>query len=157
MDLENGWVDFPRAKTAIRRRVPLWRETAAALRAAIAIRPEPKDRADAELCFLTARGLPLVRTSPGMRVAERYVTTNMVTRQFSSLLKTIGINGRKGLGFYALRHVFETVAGESCEQVAVNAIMGHVDSSMAATYRERISDERLRAVTNTVHAWLFRS
>ena len=33
--------------------------------------------------------------------------------------------------------------------------MGHVDSSMAGVYRERISDERLRAVVYTVHSWLW--
>ena len=33
--------------------------------------------------------------------------------------------------------------------------MGHVDSTMAGQYRERISDERLQAVVETVRAWLF--
>ena len=43
-----------------------------------------------------------------------------------------------------LRHVFETIGGESRDQVAVDHIMGHADQSMAAHYRERISDERLQ-------------
>ena len=47
------------------------------------------------------------------------------------MLKRLKINGRNGLGYYTLRHKFETVAGESKDQVAVNAIMGHVDNSMA--------------------------
>ena len=33
--------------------------------------------------------------------------------------------------------------------------MGHVDTTMAGHYRERISDERLKAVTDTIHNWLF--
>ena len=33
--------------------------------------------------------------------------------------------------------------------------MGHVDSSMAGVYRERISDERLKAVVETVREWLY--
>jgi hypothetical protein len=33
--------------------------------------------------------------------------------------------------------------------------MGHVDDSMAANYRERIGDSRLKAVTDHVHAWLW--
>jgi integrase len=80
-----------------------------------------------------------------------------LSQRFRKLLKMLGINGRRGLGFYTLRHVFETIGGESRDQVAVNAIMGHVDSSMAGVYRERISDERLRAVTDTVREWLFGS
>ena len=62
---------------------------------------------------------------------------------------------RPGLNFYALRHTFETIAGESRDQVAVNHIMGHADQSMAGVYRERISDERLVAVTDCVRDWLF--
>jgi hypothetical protein len=33
--------------------------------------------------------------------------------------------------------------------------MGHADETMASRYRERISDERLIAVTDHVHHWLF--
>ena len=64
---------------------------------------------------------------------------------------------RVGVGFYALRHTFETIGGESRDQVAVDHIMGHSPAAgdMSAVYRERISDERLRAVVNHVHGWLF--
>ena len=53
------------------------------------------------------------------------------------------------------RYTFETVAGASKDQVAVDAIMGHVDTTMAGNYRERIDDDRLKAVVDHVHAWLF--
>ena len=158
VDLDNDWVNFPRPKTEIQRRIPLWPETVKAMREAIAIRPEPANPDDAGLCFLTGRGCRWVRTSASRINEERYVkyvTVNTLARRFGLLLKNHGINGRRGLGFYTLRHVFETIAGESKDQVAVNAIMGHVDSSMAGVYRERISDERLRAVVSTVHGWLF--
>ena len=69
------------------------------------------------------------------------------------MMGRLGMNGRRG--FYCCRHCFETYAGESKDQVAVDAIMGHVDSSMAANYRQGISDDRLRAVTETVRAWLW--
>ncbi len=62
---------------------------------------------------------------------------------------------RPGLGFYALRHTFETIAGGSRDQVAVNHIMGHADQSMAGVYREHIEDDRLVAVTDHVWDWLF--
>ena len=62
---------------------------------------------------------------------------------------------RPGLSFYALRHTFETVGGDSRDQVAVDAIMGHVRDDMASLYREKIDDERLEAVTRHVHKWLY--
>ena len=70
----------------------------------------------------------------------------------AKLLKGLGINSHRN--FYTLRHNFETIAGESKDQVAVDSIMGHVDPSMGAAYREKISDARLRAVVDTVRAWL---
>src|SRR5262249_7926513 len=71
------------------------------------------------------------------------------------LLKTCGLY-REGLGFYALRHVFRTVADEARDPVAIDLIMGHTDPSMAGHYRERIDDSRLLAVTEHVRLWLFR-
>ena len=59
-----------------------------------------------------------------------------VTAQFRKLLKEVGIY-RRGLGFYGLRHSFETVAGESIDQIAVDHIMGHTRADMASHYRER--------------------
>jgi hypothetical protein len=50
-------IDYPRPKTGIARRCPLWPETVAAIRAALAKRPAPKDEADAALVFLTRCGV----------------------------------------------------------------------------------------------------
>lgn len=171
VDLDNGWVNFPRPKTEVNRRIPLWPETIAALRAALAHRPTPADPADGRLCFLTNRGRPWVRfhlkkrkpneeskpndeSKPG---PQDLVPIDALSSEFKDVLKSLDINGRKGLGFYTLRHCFETRAGESKDQVAVNAVMGHADSSMAAHYREGISDSRLQAVVNVVHSWLYPS
>lgn len=80
-------------------------------------------------------------------------TVNPVIKAFRKLLDALGLY-RPGLGCYALRYTFETIASEAKDQFAVDAIMGHADSSMAAVYRERISDERLQAVVNFVRDWL---
>jgi integrase len=62
---------------------------------------------------------------------------------------------RRGVNFYAIRHTFETVGGDSKDQVAVDYIMGHAREDMASVYREKIGDDRLRAVVEHVRAWLF--
>ena len=87
-----------------------------------------------------------------MRPADR---TDGLAVQMAKLLKRLGINGRKGLGFYTLRHVFRTVADEAKDQPAADYIMGHEVPHMSAVYRETISDARLRAVVEHVRAWLF--
>ena len=42
VNLEMGWIDYPRPKTGIPRRCPLWPETVAAIKEAINCRPEPE-------------------------------------------------------------------------------------------------------------------
>jgi hypothetical protein len=39
----------------------------------------------------------------------------------------------------------------------VDLVMGHADVSMAAVYRQGISDARLVLVTDAVRSWLFNS
>ena len=51
LDLDGGWVSFPRPKTGIGRRCWLWPETVEAVRAALAKRPTPKGEA-AGLAFI---------------------------------------------------------------------------------------------------------
>ena len=76
-----------------------------------------------------------------------------MAQEFAKLLRKLNINGRRN--FYALRHTFQTIGGEAKDPEAVSRIMGHADQSMAAHYRERISDERLLAVVDVVRAWLW--
>jgi integrase len=56
LDLKTGWVRFPRPKTGIDRRIPLWPETVAAIKEAIRDRPKAKDSADAAMVFITVQG-----------------------------------------------------------------------------------------------------
>lgn len=145
VDLKKGWVDYPRPKTGVHRRCPLWPETITAIEEALAIRPEPKSPEHADLVFVTKFG---------QCWTDNLHTNNSITPAFRVLLKELDLH-RNGLGFYALRHGFETIGGESLDQVAVDHIMGHVRNDMASVYRERISDERLLAVTDHIHRWLF--
>ncbi len=144
LDLDGGWVNYPRPKTGIERRCPLWPETVAAIRDAIAERPNPKDPVDAEMVFITKYG-------------SKWFTgtkSNPLSAEMGKLLDQVGIR-RQGVNFYALRHSFETIGGASRDQVAVDHIMGHARADMASAYRERIGDDRLRAVAEVVHHWLF--
>jgi integrase len=156
LDLEREWVSFARGKTGIARRCPLWPETVAALREAIAVRPQPKDQGDRGLVFLTATGRRWVRVavSEGEHGRLKASGKDEITKAMHDLLKALGLH-RRGLGFYALRHTFETIGGDSRDQVAVDAIMGHARDDMASVYRERIDDARLVAVVEHVRKWLF--
>jgi integrase len=147
LDLEAEWVDFPRPKTGIPRRCPLWPETVAAIREALAERPTPKDQADAGIVFLMPSGRRWARNT------EKSFTSCLAVH-VGELMKKLDMR-RDGIGFYTLRHVFRTVADAARDPVAIDLIMGHSDPSMGGHYRERIDDSRLQAVVDHVRAWLF--
>jgi integrase len=128
LDLERGIIDYPRPKTGIPRRAVLWPETVEALKEALADRPKPRSEDHAGLVFVTKYGKPWSRDDDPAAI----------TKEFAKLLKLLYINGRKGLGFYTLRHVFRTAADEARDQPAAD-----------------FSDARLRAVAQHVHDWLF--
>jgi integrase len=117
----------------------------AALREALASRPAPKEPADATLVFVTRYGGRWAKATGD----------GPVTKETRKLLKRLGINGRKGLNFYTLRHTFRTVADEARDQPAADYIMGHEVPHMSSVYRETISDARLKAVSDHVRTWLF--
>lgn len=161
LDLNRGWVDFPRPKTAEERRCPLWPETVSAIRDAIARRPMPKNEADDELVFITKRGLCWSKTrNCGATMSDGKPDVdgsrdNPISKEMAKLLKEVGLK-RPRLNFYGLRHTFQTIGEESGDQVATKAIMGHTPApnDMSEKYRERISDDRLRRVVNHVRNWL---
>jgi len=147
LNLKDGWLDYPRPKTGISRRCPLWMETIKAIKQALEDRKDPKNNDYYGLVFLSERGTQCVRALKTSRV-------DLVAIQFGKLLKKLGLH-REGLGFYTLRHIFRTVADAARDPVAIDLIMGHADPSMGAHYRERIDDARLQAVVDHVHGWLF--
>jgi integrase len=148
LDLDRGWLAYARAKTGINRRCWMWPETVAAIRHALAERTESRQDATAGLVFTTTRGSGWIHFTPkGGRIDN-------ITIQFTKLLKTLGLH-RAGVGFYSLRHTHRTIADGARDSVAADVIMGHSDPTMAAHYRERIDDDRLRAVAEHVRRWLF--
>ncbi len=156
VNLDKGWIDFPRPKTGIERRVPLWPETVSAIRNALSKRTVPNDAAHDSLVFLSREGNPLVwdRITKLDDGSQKYLNVNNLTLTFGRLLTKLKLR-KSGHNFYSLRRTFETVAGASKDQVAVDMIMGHEDGSMAAVYRQGIEDARLIAVTDHVRNWLF--
>lgn len=156
LDLDQGWVSFPRPKTGIDRRCPLWPETIAALQEAVASRPAPKQPEAEGLVFLTRRGGPWGSRPKLAADGEKQSGAfhDPICGEFRKVLVGLKLH-RPGLGFYALRHVLETIGGGGRDQVAVDAIMGHARDDMASVYRERIDDARLVAVVEHVRTWLF--
>jgi integrase len=146
LNLQSGWVDYPRPKTGVPRRCPLWPETVAALKAAIASRPEGLDEDKAGLVFISAR-----HKSYAGEWSHRLVASEM-----ARLAKRAGVK-RAGLSFYGLRHSFQTIGDAARDPVATMAIMGHAAhvNDMGAVYRETVSDDRLQAVVGHVRNWLF--
>jgi integrase len=143
LDLDGGWVSYPRPKTDIPRRCPLRPETVTALTAWLSDRPAPGEPGDAGLVFVTQRGGRW----------QKDTSDNPVCKETRKLLDALSINGHRN--FYALRHTFQTIGDECGDFLAVRSIMGHADSDISAHYRERISDERLRKVTEHARGWLF--
>ncbi|MEO1979300.1 MAG: tyrosine-type recombinase/integrase [Fuerstiella sp.] len=151
IDLKTGWYDVPRAKSGIDRRFYVWEETRQAIREAMDVAPRPKDPAHRHLCFISREGRPVLVENTIEGITSR---TDSVANRFRVAVTICGLQ-RPGRAFYSLRRTFETVAGGTKDQVAVNYIMGHQDVSMAAVYRQGIDDQRLIDVAEHVRQWLW--
>lgn len=141
--VKDGWIVWARVKNAIPRRVPLWPETIEALEAAA---KHADSLGETKLFFISPKG---VLYCSDERTQHHRVATHF--RYVRNRAKVANSHT-----FYDLRRTFETIAGETADQVAVDAIMGHTpsESNMAARYRQRISDVRLQAVVDHVREWL---
>lgn len=143
VDLKTGFIDFPRRKTAVERRIPLWQQTVDALE-------EVASTTDSDRFFLTTKGRSLVHDN------ENDSRSDAVHDAFERLQRKAGTK-KRNRGFSALRHTFRTIADETCDFPAILRVMGHSDNTISDHYRERISDERLLKVVNHVGDWLFAS
>jgi integrase len=149
VDTETAWLDYSRGKTGLGRRAPLWRETLDAMPLAVKHRPKPKLSDDADCVFLNRGGRRMVQSTATSH--SDYVST-----QFRNLLQELGINGRRNLNFYSLRHTFATIGLQTGDRDAVKSLMGHAGRDILTDYDESgPSDKRLLAVVEHVHAWLF--
>ncbi|HEY1067358.1 MAG TPA: site-specific integrase, partial [Pirellulales bacterium] len=148
VDFHNGFIEFPRPKTAMPRRAKLWPETLAALTWVRDNRTTPADRKHEPLLFITQQtGRPWMRyTADGGKIDN-------VRHEFRKVVLKVGAN----VHFYDLRRTFRTVADETGDQVAIRLVMGHVSAAgdMDATYRQKIGDDRLEKIAAHVHAWLW--
>ncbi len=146
LDLDGGWHTYWRPKTQNPRRCPLWPETVKAIKAVLAVRPESGTVEAADYLFLTREGNCWTK-------ADGW---NAISTEFRKLLKANSMYVRGVTGFYCLRRTFETVATDTRHQVAVDFIMGHCPPTddMAAVYRQRVSDESLKLVSDFVRNWL---
>ena len=144
VDLDDGWVAFPRPKTGAARRCPIWPETAKALQEVLEIRRTPMNAGHADLVFITAHAQSFAKEHG----------CQSISHSFGDLAGDVGLK-RTGRGFYSLRHVFRTVAGGAKDVEATRHIMGHDSSDVEDAYIEGIDDDRLKAVSDHVRAWLY--
>jgi integrase len=135
----DGWVDFPRPKTAVDRRFPLWKETAKAIE-----QTRQTKRDDLPNVFLTKYGLVWYKDSGD----------DPISKEFRKLCLDCNCH-KQGRGFYALRHQFRSIARGCRDREAVDYIMGHSDGTVAEGYMEwGIEDARLKAVADHVYKWV---
>ena len=157
VDFGRAVIEFDRPKTGVERVVPLWPETAEALRQTLACRPTRADAETSDLVFITTFGHPWLREkvhrTPDNSI-KKVVPIDGIRQEFDKILRKIGLK-RKGIGFYALRHTFRTWADEVRDQHAIHRIMGHTIPGMSGIYIEEISLDRLRVVVNHVRSKLF--
>ena len=153
VDMKAAVIDFERPKTGVRRVVPLWPETIAALKKVLTSeRSASETGAAAQLVFRSESGLPLVRQVVKKGEADEIEKVTYIDRLgdwFDELLIEQKLK-RRGIGFYTLRHTFRTWADETNDQHAIHLIMGHAIPGMSGIYVEEIGVERLRRVVDHV-------
>jgi len=137
LDLKGGWCDYPRPrpKTEISRRCPLWPETVKAIKVVLEARPEPCDKADTDLVFLTpagqrwvwTRGNPADIDVTDMEELARISRADRVTPAVGQLLNKLGL-AHRGPGHGRLRH-----RRKSCSPTDGGASFAGVEGSGTAT------------------------
>lgn len=130
VDLDAAFIRWKRVKNGIDRGVTLWPETVAALREIRKTRPADK------LVFRTRRGLPWRGTS--------------IAHRFQELAAAAGVDLPDGVGMYACRHTFATIANEIRDTDARRHLMGRILPNLDDVYVEGMLLKRLKVVTDHV-------
>lgn len=138
VDFKSGWLDFPRAKTFIDRRVKLWPETIEAVRRWLKVRPEPHRKDHKTFLFITRWGNQWDRTGIG--------------HEFDKLMTDCDFDVGSFIWF---RKTVQTIGERTGDIIAVRHVMGHVDDSMSADYRQEVDPARIVRVTDCIHEWLY--
>ncbi len=154
VNLDVGFIDYPRGKTGIMRAAPLWPETVAALKAY-----QRPHFALSGLFFVTRFGQKWVRetvTNDAAGVVKSTTYMDAIGQEFDKACAAAGVAPR---GFYTLRHTFRSVADEVADVTAIECIMGHLKPGMGGVYTQLMQNKmvRLLAVTNHVRQWLTQS
>jgi integrase len=143
LDLARGWANFARTTNGIKRRNPLWPETVEALLKVIADRKTPRDPKYAGRVFITKYAQPFRACAIGFEFEKLAVSLNL---------------DRGEADFYDLRRTCASIGVQVKDDDAIRTILGHKRPSndMLAVYnRLAVDDDRLRAVTDHIHRWLF--
>lgn len=143
IDLAAGWVTFPRPKTGVVRRSPLWPETLATLRAVLASRKSPRESGDANRVFVTKYNQAFRPCAIGY--------------EFEKLAGRAGMT-REEADYYDLRRTCISIGLQISDDDAMRTISGHqrkAEDMLGVYNRLAVSDARLQEVTDHIHAWLF--
>lgn len=164
--VRGDWIDFPRPKTGIPRRAPVWPELAAALDEYARADRGRRTSETRGLVFASRAGTPLVwrgfARDAGGAIIQR--ETDLIGPAFVRLLVKARIRRTRGesrgldatgLGFYSLRRTCATMLDAQGDALARHVIMGHAtDGSVADAYVQRVDDERLVKVSHGVRSLL---
>ncbi|MFC1782402.1 tyrosine-type recombinase/integrase [Planctomycetota bacterium] len=142
LDLDTGRVNFSRTKTGVERNLPLWENTMFALKRI----PRKNERV-----FNTSHGNKYVRIVQKINSdgTTRTIFYNSISKEFSKLLKIVGIETEKGTGFYTLKRTAATLAAQSGDPFVVQRLLGHADLKMATTYVQDVSEQTDKVINNS--------
>lgn len=146
LDLGSGWLVSHRQKTGIFRAAQLWPETIEALRVVLDTKRNRIPIEHADLVFLTRCRKPWwVEGASG----------DPISKEFAKLRQAAGVF-RKYVGFYSLRHITQTIGEQAAghrEGVAIKILMGHIDNSISAEYREDYDRGPIKAICEHLRQW----